>query len=155
MPPWVFYLMAMVFDGVTCVLSTFFLVRSASGISRSVGFLLLTMGGRRAFTPVCSGCLCCSRCVLWTSGHQRLNAHPVIPFTSLFYDGLAYMVTLTGPFTLPFVCFNSTPLRVLVFASGQHVELDLVLEKCREKRTGKRSFTPLFSANCPDITFTT
>lgn len=31
-PQWVFYLMAMLFDAVTCIISTFFLVRSASGI---------------------------------------------------------------------------------------------------------------------------
>lgn len=30
-PQWVFYLMAMLFDSVTCILSTFFLVRSANG----------------------------------------------------------------------------------------------------------------------------
>lgn len=33
MPQWVFYLMAMLFDATTCIVSTFFLVRSASGIS--------------------------------------------------------------------------------------------------------------------------
>jgi len=33
MPQWVFYLVAMVFDAVTCALSTFYLFRSASGIS--------------------------------------------------------------------------------------------------------------------------
>lgn len=33
MPQWVFYLMAMLFDATTCIISTFFLVRSASGIS--------------------------------------------------------------------------------------------------------------------------
>jgi hypothetical protein len=36
MPQWVFYLVAMVFDAVTCALSTFYLFRSASGISRFV-----------------------------------------------------------------------------------------------------------------------
>jgi len=33
MPQWVFYLMAMLYDAVTCILSTFYLIRSASGIS--------------------------------------------------------------------------------------------------------------------------
>jgi len=33
MPQWVFYLMAMLFDAVTCIISTFYLVRSASGIN--------------------------------------------------------------------------------------------------------------------------
>lgn len=37
MPQWVFYLMAVLFDGVTCLISTFYLMRSASGISRFVG----------------------------------------------------------------------------------------------------------------------
>jgi len=32
-PQWVFYLMAVLFDAATCIISTFFLVRSASGIS--------------------------------------------------------------------------------------------------------------------------
>jgi len=32
-PQWVFYLMAMLFDAVTCIIATFYLMRSASGIS--------------------------------------------------------------------------------------------------------------------------
>lgn len=36
MPQWVFYLMAMLFDAVTCIISTFYLIRSASGINRFV-----------------------------------------------------------------------------------------------------------------------
>ena len=46
MPQWVFYLMAMLFDAVTCIISTFYLIRSASGINRFVDSRLLTNGGR-------------------------------------------------------------------------------------------------------------
>lgn len=37
MPQWVFYLVAMFFDAVTCAISTVYLLRSASGINRFVG----------------------------------------------------------------------------------------------------------------------
>lgn len=36
MPQWVFYLVAMIFDAATCAISSFYLFRSASGISRFV-----------------------------------------------------------------------------------------------------------------------
>lgn len=51
MPQWVFYLMAVLFDAATCILSTFFLVRSATAISRFVGFNSFATRERRVFTP--------------------------------------------------------------------------------------------------------
>jgi len=63
MPQWVFYLMAVLFDAVTCIISTFYLVRSASGISRLVVFHSLTSEGR-VLTPSSISIVCpqWSRC---------------------------------------------------------------------------------------------
>lgn len=49
MPQWVFYLVSMFFDAVTCIISTFYLFRSASDINRFVGSCSASEGSLTSF----------------------------------------------------------------------------------------------------------
>ncbi|KAF9788546.1 hypothetical protein BJ322DRAFT_642481 [Thelephora terrestris] len=66
-PQWVFYLMAVLFDSTTCIISTFFLVRSAGGIKSMSALVRM-----------------------------------------LFYDGLGYMITLTGVNILNLILYRNS-----------------------------------------------
>ena len=77
---------------------------------------------------------------------RNSDARKLYP-TRLFYDGLVYMVILTGPH----IPSPHTSARSLPLYSGQHFEPDPVSEQRGEKHAGKCRCAPLFLINRADV----